>query len=306
VRRAISYLLRFIALWIIFIVLFIISSTLTMPASLEATMTPEQVSASNAILPVVCGIFTLVITYLALRSRWHGWKLAAALALIFYGVYTFLSQIETLAFRRVANAFPPDTVRGLFLSGLILAAVFCPLAVLILGKARRDPAEARANSRLQMSAVEWFWKLLLAAVLYVAVYFLFGYFVAWRTPGLPEFYGGSDPGTFFGQLGNVARDSPWLYPFQVLRGLIWAGLGCLIVGMHKGSALETILATGSTFSIVMSAGMLFPNPVFPDFVARAHTLELVSSNFLFGVLLAALLLWQPGRLERGELKPAAI
>jgi len=140
----------------------------------------------------------------------------------------------------------------------------------------------------------------------VAVYFLFGYFVAWRTPGLPEFYGGSDPGTFFGQLGNVARDSPWLYPFQVLRGLIWAGLGCLIVGMHKGSALETILATGSTFSIVMSAGMLFPNPVFPDFVARAHTLELVSSNFLFGVLLAALLLWQPGRLERGELKPAAI
>ncbi len=304
-KRALSYLLRLISLCIIFIVLFVVASSLTTPPAMTAMFTPEQASVSSALLPLVGAIFTLVLSYLALRSRWHGWGLAGALAVIFYGIYTFLSQIETLAFPRIADAFPAGAVRGFFLSGLIMAVGFCPLAVLILRKARRDPAEDRVNTRLQMPAEEWIWKLLVAAVLYVAVYFTFGYYVAWRTPGLPEFYGGTDPGSFTGQLGNVLRDTPLLFPFQLLRGLIWTGLGCLIVRMHKGAAWETILATGATFSILMGAGLLFPNPVMPPFVARAHAIELLSSNFLYGMALAALLLWRPGRLFAGQPRPAA-
>lgn len=290
--RVVSIVLRILALTVIYIVLFIVASTLTSPPALSTLFTPEQSQASTALLPVVALIYTLTLSYLALRSRWHGWKLAGALFLIFYGIYTFLSQIETLAFPAVSTKFPPGTVQGFFLSGLILGIPFCILAVWILGKMRGQP-DGLANTRLEMPASEWIWKLAAAAVLYVIVYFTFGYYVAWRTPGLPQFYGGTDPGTLLGQLGNVFRETPWLPLFQVFRGLIWAGLGCLIVRMHKGAAWETILATAAAFCILMAGGMIFPNPVMPPYVARAHTIELVTSNFLYGGLLAALLLWRP-------------
>ena len=149
-----------------------------------------------------------------------------------------------------------------------------------------------------MSASEWILKLAAGAILYVIVYFTFGYYVAWRTPGLPEFYGGTDPGTFVGQLANVMRDTPWLPALQIFRGFIWTGIGCIIIRMHKGQIWETILATGLTFTVLMNASLLFPNPFMPPVVAHAHTIELVSSNLLYGILLAGLMLWNPTKQER--------
>jgi hypothetical protein len=150
---------------------------------------------------------------------------------------------------------------------------------------------------LQIPTFEWIWKLAAAVILYEIVYFTFGYYVAWRTPGLPEFYGGKDPGTFFGQLINVANETPWLFLFQVFRALIWTGIGCVIIRMHKGEWFETSFATGLAFSVLMTATMLLPNPFMPPHVYRAHANELISSNFVFGVLLTLLLLWRTPQRE---------
>lgn len=290
--RVLSISLRIVLLAVIFAILFMVSSSLTAVPGINEMFTPEQVKQSTAALPIVAFIYTVVLSYLALRSRWHGWRLAGALFLIYYGIYTFLSQIETIAFPAVGGKFPPGMIRGLFIGGLILGIPFCALAVWILGKAR-GPVDETPNTRLQMPVAQWAWKLVIASVLYPAIYFIFGYYVAWRTPGLPAFYGGADPGTFLGQLGNVAATTPWLFPFQLLRGLIWTGIGCLIVRMHKGPAWETVLATAAAFCILMAGALIFPNPVMPAFVARAHAIELVTSNFVWGGLLALLLLWRP-------------
>ncbi len=248
--------LRVIALVIVYIVLFTAASRLNNPPELRQLFTPEQLSQAATALPVVSLIMTLMLAYLALRSRWHGWKLAGALFLILYTLYTFLSWIELLAFPAVSRQMPKGfLIPGMLIEGLVLAVPFSLLAVWILGKTKKDPAEDESNDRLQMSAAEWVWKLAVAAILYVIVYFTFGYYVAWRTPGLPEFYGGFDPGTFFGQLANVMRDTPWLYAVALFRGLIWAGIGCIIIRMHKGHAWETILATGLSFTVLMNASL---------------------------------------------------
>ncbi len=286
-------ILRVIALVIVYLILFILSSSLINSQAVASRLTPEQVALSNAMLPVVSLIMTLMLAYLALRSRWHGWKLAGALFAIFYGIYTFLSQIETMAFPAVSGQMPEGMVRGFFLAGLALAVPFSLAAVWILGKTRKDPTGDEKPGRLQMPASEWIWKLAIAAILYVVVYFTFGYYVAWRTPGLPEFYGGTDPGSFGGQMLNVMRDTPWLPVFQIFRGLIWAGIGCLILAMHKGPAWEAALAVGLSFAVLMCASLLFPNPYMPPIIARAHAIELLSSNFLYGILLSLLLLWKP-------------
>ncbi|HUI90087.1 MAG TPA: hypothetical protein VLX61_15315 [Anaerolineales bacterium] len=295
-------MVRLIVLLILYVVLFTLSSRVNNPPQLRQLFTPEQLNQALLALPIVCLIMTLVLAYLALRSRWHGWKLAGALSLIFYVIYTFLGCIELLAFPAVSRQMPPGYLTpGLLIQGLILAVPFSLLAVWILGKTRKTDGESETDQRLQLPRSEWIWKLACAGVLYVIVYFTFGYFVAWRTPGLPEFYGGSDPGTFLGQLGNVMRDTPWLYPLAFFRGLIWAGMGCIIIRMHKGKAWEAALATGISFSVLMSATLLFPNPFMPAFVAHAHTIELVSSNFVYGILFSALMMWQPGESARSSM-----
>ena len=292
-KKVLATILRLLALVVIYVVLFTTESRLTTPAQLAQQFTPAQMQQAAAALPAVSLIMTLMLAYLALRSRWWGWKLAGALFAIFYVIYTFLSWIELLAFPAVSRQMPPGMLSGMLLGGLILGIPFSLLAVWILGKTRRDPAADQPNERLIMSAPEWLWRAVCAALLYDIVYFTFGYFVAWRTPGLPAFYGGTDPGTFLGQLANVARQTPWLYGVAFLRGLLWTAAGCLIIRMHRGAAWETVLATGLSFTVLMNASLLFPNPFFPPAVLHAHTIELVSSNFLYGLLLAAFLLWRP-------------
>ena len=291
-KRILSITLGVAVLAVIYSVLFMIGTSLTTPPELAEKMSPEAGMQAASMIPVVALIMTSTIAYLVLRSRWHGLKLAVTIFVIFFGVYTFLAQIEPLAFPAVTEQMPPGTIPGFFLAGLMLTLPFSLLTVWILGKTKKDPLADESNTRLQMSTSEWAWKLSAAVILYEVVYFTFGYYVAWRTPGLPEFYGGTDPGTFFGQLANVIRDTPWLFLFQLFRALVWTGIGCVIIRMHKGGVLETSFAVGLAFSILMSAAMLLPNPLMPPDVYRAHAIELVSSNFVFGILLTALLMWR--------------
>jgi len=71
--------------------------------------------------------------------------------------------------------------------------------------------------------------------------------------------------------------------------LIWAFLGWLvvrIVGVHK---VETPLAVGLAFAVLMNSQLLLPNPFMPEAVRMAHLLETATSNFIFGMLVGALL-----------------
>jgi len=284
---------RTLVLYMSFYVLFTISALLATPPSVGQLLTPEQAQRSAAMQLVVSALMVGILIHLTLRSRWHGWKLAAAMALIFYGIHTFMSQIETAAFPAVANRLPDGMLKGFLLADIPFAVAFSMLCVWILRKTKPDDTAARSD-RLVMPIREWAWKLAAIAALYVVIYFVFGYFVAWRTPGLPEYYGGQDLG-FLPGLGVTMRETPWLPFFQVFRALLWTGLGGLIIRMHKGGTLETSFAVGLAFSILMVAPLLLPNPIMGDVVARAHLVEVSTSNLLFGFLISMLLLHRSNR-----------
>jgi hypothetical protein len=291
-KRALDLLWRMALLVLVFGVLYAAAISLAAPPGVGQLLTPEEQQRSARILPLVSLLMAAVLIYLALRSRWNGWKLAWAISLIFYGIHTFMSQIETAAFPAVANRLPPGMLRGFLLADILFAVVFAVLCVWILRKTKPDDSTSVGNDRLLMPLGEWAWKLAVIAAFYVALYFTFGYFVAWRTPGLPEFYGGQDLG-FLPGLGVTMRQTPWLPFFQVLRAMIWTALGCLGIRMHKGGKLETSIAVGFTFSTLMAAPLLLPNPIMGDIVARAHLVEVSSSNLIFGFLLSMLLLHRP-------------
>jgi len=286
--------IRLLALIVIYFFCFVVVSAALLPPFEQAS--GVQPGASLVPLLTVSILNTLVLSYVILRSRWAGWKLVIAIFFIFYGVTTVMTQIETAVF--VTN-LPPGMLRGLFVSGAIIAAMFSALAVLILGKRKSYPTESNIRARLDMSVGEWVGKLSLIVIAYVIIYFTFGYYIAWKNAALRSYYGGSDPGSFLAQIRSVMRESPWLFPFQAMRAILWTVIAVPVIRMMKGQWWETGLAVALLFGVVMTSPLLLPNPLMPQEVRMVHLLETATSNFLFGWLIVLILRgWRPSAREQ--------
>jgi hypothetical protein len=283
-KSAIAVGARVTALTILLFLCFAVAGTIvTLPA---ARLPTEEAAASAATLLAVCFLMAAVMTYIILRSRWAGWRLVATVFLVFYGVSTVMGQIESAVF---ITRLPPGALPRLFLLGALVAAPFAALAVVVLGKRKASTADAEPNARLRMPASEWSWKLAVIALVYVILYFTFGYFVAWQHPEVRAYYDGVDSEGFSAHMAMVMRATPWLIPLQIARGALWTALALPVIRMMKGDRLETALAIGLLFAVVMNAQLLLPNPYMPEAVRMAHLVETASSNFLFGVFVGWLL-----------------
>jgi hypothetical protein len=210
-----------------------------------------------------------------------------------------MSQIETAFF---VTGLPPGMLPRLFLAGAIIAALVSPLAVLILGKRKPDGAKDESHLRLNMPFGEWVGKLCLIVIVYVIIYFSFGYFIAWQSAAVRAYYGGRDPGSFLAQISSVIRETPWLIPLQAVRALLWAALAVPVIRMMKGQWWEAGLAVALLFGVVMNTQLLLPNPLMPREVRMAHLLETATSNFLFGWLIVVVLCWR----RRSEREPVTM
>jgi len=267
-----------------------------------ASQAPEAASRQALAAMGVSLINALVLAYPIARSRWHGLKLMGAVFLLEFGVETFMSQIETLFFGSAFN-IPSDVMVTIILSGALRALIFAPLAVLILGKMRSHAEQEGPNTRLKMPWRSWAWRLALLPVIYLNLYFVFGYYVAWQSPDVRQLYAGTtaiEP--FLQHMAGVVQGNPWIFPFQLLRGLMWIGLALPVVRMMKGRAWETALAVGLALGLLLTSQLLIPNPYMSAPVRLAHFLETSSSNFIYGALIGWL--FSAPQPASGQMAPA--
>jgi len=286
-KAALLIAIRLVALTILYFVCFAaVSGALLSPAAQQSD--PDQAGAALAALLTVSILNTAVLAYVIVRSRWAGWKLIITIFFVFYGVTTVMPQIETAYF---LTRLPPGMLPRLFVAGAIIAAIFSPLAVLILGKRKpgEDEAKDETHLRLQMPFGDWVGKLSLIVIAYVVIYFTFGYFIAWKSAAVRAYYGGGDPGSLLTQMSSVMRETPWLIPLQAVRALLWAAIAVPVIRMMKGKWWETGLAVALLFGVVATCLLLLPNPLMPRDVRMVHLLETATSNFLFGWLVVLVL-----------------
>lgn len=278
-------LIRFAILVVLYLLFFAFVSA----ALLRVPTEPPAATDGGAAVALftVSLLNTTVLAYLILRSRWTGWKLVFTIFVVFYGVVTVMPQIETAFF---LSRLPTGLLPRLFLAGAIFTALFSVVAVPMLGKGRRARMDDGGNARLSMPVRKWIVKLSIIVIAYVAIYFTFGYFIAWKNEAVRTYYGGSDPGSLLSQMHNVLRQTPMLVPLQAVRALLWAGLAVLIIKMMKGGWWEAGLAVSLCFGVLMNTQLLLPNPLMPHEVRMVHLLETASSNFLFGWLVVLVLL----------------
>jgi hypothetical protein len=147
-----------------------------------------------------------------------------------------------------------------------------------------------------MPALQWAWKLAVIAVVYVILYFLFGYFVAWSNPALSAMYGnGADKQIF--DLGHLVT-------LQLGRGVLWALFTLPLIRMTKGSPWQIALIAGLLLALPMNITHVIPNPIMPDPSVRlSHFIETASSNFIFGIVITQLVLWRPSTAHAPETQP---
>ncbi len=251
------------------------------------------------LLLAVTTVDALIIGAVIKNSRWSGWVLTVGMVFSFFGAQTLVGQIEAIVFltplgeNMGAGNVPVLTMPLDFILSQIyiwgaVAVVGVSLAVFLFGKMRKKDSFS-LNLNPGMSIREWLLKLGSVILLYELLYFGFGYYVAWKSPAVLEFYQGTDPGSFFAQMRYVATSTPGLIPFQAFRALLWAAFALPVIRMLRHRPWVGALLTGLFLSIPMNIPHIVPNQYMPADVRLVHFIETASSTFIFGILMFFLL-----------------
>ena len=269
------------ALTIILIAISGVGSTF-LPAVGSAGETGQLAVPPLYLVVLVFFFQTLALAIPVLWSRWTGWRLAAALFVVYYGTVTVVSQIESVIY--LSDKMPGDLIAGLFVMGLFVAALFSPICVLLLGRWKAESMRIETtDSALNLG--RWGWRAAVAGVVFLGLYYLFGYYIAWQDAELRAYYEGTDPGSFIAQMASIVRHTPWMIPLQYVRGMMYVGLGILVLRAMRGPWWRAGFALAMLFA-VPTLYLLMPNPVMPDFPRMIHLVETLPYQFLFGWFLA--------------------
>ena len=286
--KFIAYVLRIALVFVFVSVFYTLGSSIMVGKLPAAEPEPGLVSDVTGLL-IICLVETLTISALILTSRWSSRRLFLVLPLAYYGATAFMMQIETWYFLSDLTV-GPNVLPLLFLMRIPLCFIAIPLAILILGKGKAQKEDA-PTSALVMPVTQWIWKAALIAVIYVILYWSAGYLIAWQNPELRAFYGA--PGEivpFWKHTLSTLQDGSNLFPFQLLRGLLWMLCTLPIIRGSKVNVWWTALLVGMMLSFPQNIAHIIANPLIPIASVRlSHLVETASSTFVFGLLVTWLL-----------------
>jgi len=211
-------------------------------------------------------IDAVILTLLAARSAWRGWRLGGALAILLFGVQIVQPLVETLIFNRDVH-MPASMFTATALCGLVRDMI-AGGGIALLWRGKSEPAPHVPGLGWKMPAI---------AALYVLCYFTAGQFIAWQSP---------DVRTYYAHVGQIDLA---LVMMQFGRGLGWAALAWLLSRGTQWRPVPIALLCGLALSGLMIPLLLFPNPYMPWPVRAVHIVEVGVSNFAFGVLAGCLL-----------------
>lgn len=286
-KRIFAWAFKFGLLTVLYFPIWIIG-TLAM-GDIEPIAQSEPGLVSDATAMLILGIInTVLIIGMIVSSRWYGWKLTLLLALSYYGSFTFITQIETWYFF-TETTISPQLIPRLFLMGLSIPLIYIPLAVLICNKWRKRDFN-KGNKNMEMPFNQLILKLGILAIIYLIIYWLAGYFIAWQNPELRAFYGSPrEIAPFFTHTLERLNNSPDLFLLQLARGVLFSIIAMPIIIGSKVKPWLTALIVASVLAVPHLVHIM-PNPLMPAASVRlSHMIETATSTFLFGLIIVWLL-----------------
>ena len=221
-------------------------------------------------------ISDLLIVILALyfieNTSLHGFKLIVTIFTLFFVIGHFNILIEAYIFNVTDRK---ETVLQI-VYGFVINLIMAPIFVRIFEKKDKKNALPLYEKR---SVIKWIWKVFVGIFLYIFFYLLAGFILQMVYPELLDFYEGKIP-SFDIMIGT-----------QVFRGLIFVLIAILILRTLIIKPWKKAIYIGIFFAFVGGVlPLIIPNELMPYSIRMAHLIEVLSSNFIYGVLLAYLLL----------------
>jgi len=227
----------------------------------------EWMLASDFLIAAVLGL-------LASCSDWTGWKLASSLAAIPFAI-SLMNLFEGSVFLKHSGT-PWGRIA---LQMCITYALALPLWRYILGGGEAIAASDSPFSGKSVAGLAW--RFAVSALLYLFLYYAAGTIIF---PYVRDFYA-----------TQTLPPAGTIVAIQLLlRGPVFVLLCLLLVRMIGVRSWTGAMGVGLAFTILSGvAPLLIPNPYFPDSVRWIHFGEVVSSNFLFGMIVG--LIWGKSR-----------
>ena len=263
--------------------LFIDNLLLPLPKAIMAAVPASGFLSTPLAFLLNGGVNALILIWAARRSSLKGLAMWMQLLVLSFGAQTFMTQIETGYF---ISAFPllhgNFVIYQLVLRGLVTSVLFTLLVTWMAGgfsKRPRPQPVFKVSIEHTVKSGSWL------AVIYVALYMLFGYYVAWQSQELRLFYGGpAELNSFTAQWGLSLMAHPELPVFQYFRGILW--ILCLVplfMGFG-GKRVELVILSALALGLLPTAQLAFANPLMPAGVSMYHFFEVSISTGIFGAL----------------------
>jgi hypothetical protein len=259
-----------------------------MLSPLSPAIMAANTTASGFLSPAMAFLFNAIVNatilvWAARHSSFRGLTMVGQLFVLSFGAQVFMTQIETgyfvSAFPLLANNFQ---LYNLILRGLLTSLFFSILVTWICGGFSR---KARPTSSFTVTTENTVKQGAWLSIIYIVLYMLFGYFVAWQVKELRLFYGGpAELNGFFEQWGITAMAKPEFPVFQYFRGILW--ILCLVplfMGF-SGKHLELIVFSALALALLPTAQLALANPLMPAAVSLGHFWEVSLSTGIFGAL----------------------
>jgi hypothetical protein len=279
--------IKFLLLWAIVTIVMVVTWSLGFVAGNAITQTSPPAGGDPAqafffFMGVsVFNSFLLSVLFWLTRI-YSGISKTIGLFVFCFIIQFFLMQMESMFFGDGIGIQNPQ-VASIIIAGFILSTATVLTGVAVVNKMSREPKQ-------QFSLVVNEWRpfvvpfLLLSCIVYPLIYLTFGYYIAWQNENLRIFYTKSSELTsFFHQGAGSFADG--LYFFQILRGAIWVIATIPLVVMLRHLKAYYLLV-GLFTSLLPAAQLLIPNPYMPQEIAMVHFVEMASSNFVWGALIA--------------------
>jgi hypothetical protein len=206
-----------------------------------------------------------VLTWIAQRSRVRGWRLAAIIGALLFGVAHFTSLIEAQFF----GFFGTAQTLALLAMSFVTVLLFAPLFVWMFQKSEEEEPHPVATITPL--------RLVIGGTAYVVTYFVAGMAIM---PFIQEFYA-----------RMPMPDSLQLIAMQgLVRGPLFVIILYMVLRATRAGRSEAVWMAGAALSIVGGiAPLIVPNPFFPDAIRWAHFVEVGISNFAYGSFVGWLL-----------------
>jgi len=268
---------------IVYVIVFIAANAL-MPFSQGFKELAASGNSSGILFILVFAAWVCFTIFFIIRNTHrYGTKLFIIIVFVVFFIQSFMTQIETMFFGSAFPAFPKLDIVLVTIAGLF--PVLAVVALLVKFFQNKDFVSETNKISLKSTLI----RLGVIGIIYLFVYMFFGYFVAWQFEELRVFYSGSpEKLSFWGQMVNNFKTTPIIFPFQIIRGILFGAAIIPIRNMVNQNKITFIISVCLLY-LCTAIQLIIPNVLFPDTVRIAHLVEMSSSMTLFGVIVGNIL-----------------